>query len=161
LWARDALEQAIRTFDGTVLFVSHDRYFVNRVADHLLVVDPQRVRVVEGNYETYQRMKRPAETAADAPSLQKAVPPAASATKKPATSDTKRRRRFPYRKVADLEAEILEKETEIENLHTRLADGATHRDGELVRNLKRQIDEQQAALGTLYEHWEEAVELNW
>ncbi len=39
LWARDALEKAIAQFDGTVLFVSHDRYFVNRVADHLLVIE--------------------------------------------------------------------------------------------------------------------------
>ena len=37
LWARDALEQALSRFDGTVLFVSHDRYFVNRLADHLMV----------------------------------------------------------------------------------------------------------------------------
>ena len=36
LWARDALEKALTQFDGTVLFVSHDRYFVNRVADHML-----------------------------------------------------------------------------------------------------------------------------
>ena len=40
LWARDALEQALTAFDGTVLFVSHDRYFVNRVADHLIVFEP-------------------------------------------------------------------------------------------------------------------------
>ena len=56
LWARDALERALGQFDGTVLFVSHDRYFVNQVADHLLVVEPDRFRVVEGNYETYLHM---------------------------------------------------------------------------------------------------------
>ena len=54
LWARDALEQALTAFDGTVLFVSHDRYFVNRVADHLIVFEPSGVRVIEGNYEAYQ-----------------------------------------------------------------------------------------------------------
>ncbi len=54
LWARDALEQALTAFDGSVLFVSHDRYFVNRVADHLIVFEPGGVRVIEGNYEAYQ-----------------------------------------------------------------------------------------------------------
>ena len=39
LWARDALERALTQFDGTVLFVSHDRYFVNRLADHLMLLD--------------------------------------------------------------------------------------------------------------------------
>ena len=43
LWARDALERSLTAFKGTVLFVSHDRFFVNRVADHLLVVEPGRV----------------------------------------------------------------------------------------------------------------------
>ena len=52
LWAREALEKALLKFDGTVLFVSHDRYFVNRVADHLLVIEPGRVRIVEGNYDS-------------------------------------------------------------------------------------------------------------
>ena len=56
LWARDALEKAISQFDGTVLFVSHDRYFVNRVADHLLMIEPERIRVIEGNYDTYQQL---------------------------------------------------------------------------------------------------------
>ena len=51
LWARDALEKALTQFDGTVLFVSHDRYFVNRVADHLLVIEPDRVRVDRGQLQ--------------------------------------------------------------------------------------------------------------
>ena len=37
-----------------MLFVSHDRYFVNRVADHLLILDGGGACVVEGNYEAYQ-----------------------------------------------------------------------------------------------------------
>jgi ATP-binding cassette, subfamily F, member 3 len=49
LWARDALEEALNQFEGTVLFVSHDRYFVDRVADHLLIVEKDRVRVIEGD----------------------------------------------------------------------------------------------------------------
>ena len=54
LWARDCPgtgPQASST--ARVLFVSHDRYFVNHVADHLLVVEPGRFRVIEGNYDTY------------------------------------------------------------------------------------------------------------
>jgi ATP-binding cassette subfamily F protein 3 len=40
LWARDSLEQAIRSFDGSVIFVSHDRYFLNQVATKLLIFEP-------------------------------------------------------------------------------------------------------------------------
>src|SRR5437868_10616630 len=54
LWARDSLEKALRDFDGSVLFVSHDRYFLNQVATKLLIVEPNRFRVIDGNYDTYQ-----------------------------------------------------------------------------------------------------------
>ncbi len=39
LWACDSLERALNAYEGTVIFVSHDRYFLNKVADHLLVVE--------------------------------------------------------------------------------------------------------------------------
>ena len=48
-----SLEKAIRKFDGTVLLVSHDRYFLNQVADHLIVMQPGSVQVLAGNYDTY------------------------------------------------------------------------------------------------------------
>src|SRR3954470_24809122 len=54
LWARGALEKALRDFDGSVIFVSHDRYFLNQVASKLLIVEPGRFRVIDGNYDTYQ-----------------------------------------------------------------------------------------------------------
>ena len=158
LWARDALERALRQFDGTVLFVSHDRYFVNQVADHVLVVEPGRIRVVEGNFETYQQLVQaappPAEKEREKREKEKhaAVPPA---------DGTKRKRKYPFRKTADIEAEIMERETRIEEIHALLAQSETHRDGQRVRQLMAEIDEQQATLQNLYEHWEEAAELNW
>jgi ATP-binding cassette subfamily F protein 3 len=167
LWARDSLERSLREFDGTILFVSHDRYFVNRVADHLMVVEPGRFRVIEGNYETYQLLIRgglaagPAATKSDGKDpKQKSSKPekrdSQSAEEKPA-----KKRRFSYRKVTDLEQEILERETRIEELHTLLSQPETHRDGDRVRALKTEITQQQEALESLYAHWEEAVELNW
>ncbi len=57
LWARQALEKAVREFEGTVLFISHDRYFVDRVADHLLIIQPDaRFKTLEGNYSTFRMM---------------------------------------------------------------------------------------------------------
>lgn len=60
LWACDSLERSLLEFNGTVVFVSHDRYFLNRVADHLIVFEADRVRVVEGNYDTYEHLRRTA-----------------------------------------------------------------------------------------------------
>ncbi len=169
LWARDALERALTSFEGTVLLVSHDRYFLNRVADHLLVMEAGSVRVIEGNYETYQRLSgqglagRDAEkSAAEKPGAAKASASAKQAAKAGRRCPpTRTRRRFPYRKVAELEKEIFEREARLEELHRQLAQGDTHRDGDRVRGINAEIVGQQAALATLYEHWEEATELNW
>ena len=203
LWARDALERALAEFDGTVLFVSHDRYFVDRVADHLLVVEKDRVRIVEGNYQAYQRLLHglvepdPAATRKPSPAAHSHKPssggkkasgshksgesshkPKANARKPGAAAPrpvhgsqgpagesqpqpSRNQRRFPFRKVADLEADIAEKEAKLQDLHALLAQPETHRDGARARQLKATIEREKEALRDLYEHWEEATELNW
>jgi len=162
LWARDALQDALTSFKGTVLFVSHDRYFVDHVADHLLVVEPDRVRVVEGNYETYRHLigRKSSEPVAAEIEAAEPVRHEKRAARKP-TKPAKPKRRFPYRKVADLEQEIFQREARVEELHGLLAQGETHRDGDRVRRIRAEIAQQQQLLKTLYEHWEEATELNW
>jgi len=162
LWARDALEQAIRSFDGTVLFVSHDRYFVNRVADHLLVIEPGRVRMVEGNYAAYQELlERAAREPAESDEGDKSPKAARPAAKTDAPAKARPKRRFPYRKVEDLERDIARQEALLEQLHAELADPATHRNAQRVRQVKARLAEEQQSLQDLYAHWEEAVELNW
>ncbi len=138
--------------------VSHDRYFLNRAADHVLVVEPSRFRVVEGNYDAYLYLTR------QGTSGNGQTKSAASADKKSAPGKAekqeKRKRKFPYRKVEDLEKEIFDRETRIESLHQEMALPETLRDGERVRRIQNGLTEEQDALAKLYEHWEEATELN-
>ena len=56
IWSCDALERSINEFEGTVLVVSHDRYFLNQVADRLIQVSGGRARVIEGDYDTFQHL---------------------------------------------------------------------------------------------------------
>lgn len=190
LWAREALEKNMADFEGTVLFVSHDRYFINQVATHLLVVEPGRVRVIPGNYEVWQRMQKDAEkqgmqiggknarkddlwkhglqkqkkagaqtASGDGKGGKKEKEPAAS---KPQSSPKPaKKRKYPYRKVVDIEDEIFIRETRLEELQKDLMDPKVLRDGERVKATQKEIEEEQEALKKLYEHWEEASELNW
>ncbi len=161
LWARESLERSLKAFNGTLLFVSHDRYFLNRVADHILVIGPDRCYVIEGNYETYLYLAKQRLAADDGTSSETSEAPAT--TKKRPQSDKKsarRRRKFPYRKVEDIEAEIAEREARIDELHAALADPAVARDGKRIKQATAELKEQQQTLTTLYEHWEEAEELN-
>jgi ATP-binding cassette subfamily F protein 3 len=162
LWARDSLERSLKKFNGTVLLVSHDRYFVNQVADHILVIEPNRVRVIEGNYDTYQHLIHNVPAAAPSESRkEKEAKPSRPAAEGKSDGKPARKRRFPYRKVEDLEREIFERETHIAEMHAALAQPDTHRDGNRVRQLMADIEQEQQALETLYAHWEEATELNW
>ena len=163
LWARESLEKAIRQFEGTVLFVSHDRYFLNRVADRLLVVEPGRFRVIEGNYDTYLHLVRQGLAAGDRRGAEAAGAKADAGNEggsRDQRNPPRRKRKFPYRKAADIEAEIAGREAQIEQLHAALTDPQVLRDGQRVKQIKAELEEQQAALPPLYEHWEEAAELN-
>ena len=159
LWACDSLERSLGEFEGTVLFVSHDRYFLNRVADHLLVVEPNRFRVIEGNYDTYLHFVRQGLAGGDGakPKTAEAAKPAA---KKKDEKPAKRVWKFPFRKLADLEAEIFDHEVKIEELHAALATPEVLRDGRRVKEIQSEIARVQEALQALYAHWEEASERN-
>ena len=79
---------------------------------------------------------------------------------RPAATKEKRKRRFPYRKVEDLETDIAAGETRLREVETLLASADLYRDGEKVKETMRAFEETKAQLKQLYEHWEEAVELN-
>lgn len=160
LWARDALESTLREFAGTVLFVSHDRYFLNRVADHVLVLEPDRVSIIDGNYDAYLYRMRQRDL--DNSVIQHDVKTQSGSTssRRAREKTPRQKRKFPYRKVEELELEILKHETRIEQIHSELASPEVLRDGQQVKALQTELQQLQDKLAELYEHWEEAVELN-
>jgi ATP-binding cassette subfamily F protein 3 len=162
LWACDALEQALLVFEGTVIVVSHDRYFLNRVVDQLIVLEGDgRHQVIHGNYDTYELMRAQQETArAEEAARREAAKPAPTRSTVDGPSRDKRKRRFPYRKVEELEADIAAAEMRLREVEHLLASPDLYRDGERVKETTRAFEETKTRLQQLYEHWEEAVELN-
>src|SRR5207244_4377705 len=149
-------EKALREFDGSVIFVSHDRYFLNQVATKLLIVEPGRFRVIDGNYDTYQHfvkqgLAREARAALAGRGPGPGLVPAKEETARP--SKDRRKRKFPYRKAAEIEREIAERESRVEELHELFGNEDVLRDGIKIKQLKNELDEHQAALPQLYEHW--------
>jgi len=80
--AKDVLLEAIAAFSGTVVFVSHDRYFIDRLATRVLEVERGTVTIHEGNYEDYLRRKEA--QAAGSPSLPPSHPERAERVEGPA-----------------------------------------------------------------------------
>src|SRR5205823_8632463 len=66
LWACESLEEALKGYEGTCIVVSHDRYFLNRVADLLVVFADGTTEVVYGNYDTYELLRQAREEATKA-----------------------------------------------------------------------------------------------
>ena len=72
----------------------------------------------------------------------------------------RRKRKYPYRKADEIEADIGAAETELRQLEELMASPDLYRDGERVKQTTRAFEEAKAHLHELYEHWDEAVELN-
>ena len=161
LWACDSLEEALKNYEGTCLVVSHDRYFLNRVVDLLIVFEPDRIEMVYGNFDTYELLRanreNAAKEAAEKSASRKAPQVSAQVT---TTPGGKRKRKYPYRKPEQLEAEIAELEAKMMEMETSLTLPEVYRDGVRVQELMQDIADAQARLPELYEHWEEATELN-
>jgi len=162
LWACDALEEAVKAFEGTVITVSHDRYFLNRTSDLLIVLENGTHEVVYGNYDTYELLRKAREDAAKAageksPRREK-KPESPTNTSLPAKQ--KRKRKFPYKKPQDIEAEIGSVEAEIAQQEHALTTPEVYSDGKKVSAMLASLEDARAKLAQLYEHWEEAVELN-
>jgi ATP-binding cassette subfamily F protein 3 len=164
-WASAALEWSLRHWTGTVLMVSHDRYFIDQVATKVIVFERDGWRLHEGNYSDYQHFL--AATSGDGlarPASSSGPPPAAGEardSRRQKDSQPKRRkRRFPYRPVEAIEADITRVERDIARLEADLADPDVHRHAARIRQVQQEYQAAQEELATLMEHWEEALELN-
>jgi ATP-binding cassette, subfamily F, member 3 len=160
LWACDALEQALLEFEGTCIVVSHDRYFLNRVVDLLLVLDGSgNVQVIHGNYDTYEMMRAQQTEAASAAPKKGERKDALARAGSGSTKKEKRKRKLPYRKVEDIEADIAIAEGELAELEQLMASPDLYRDGDRVKETTKAFEATKLKLAQLYEHWEEASEL--
>ncbi len=176
LWSREALESALRSFGGTVLLVTHDRYLVNAVADHILVLRDGKASVVQGNYEDYRHWIKEGLAIDDrggvwgqTPSSARGVVAGNSNGEKKSTSPKaqetpnpteKKKRRFPFRKPEQVEQDILAEEMRLGQLQAEMLLPEVLRDGAKMKQLHSELQTTEENLQRLYEHYEEALEMN-
>ena len=55
---KEILETALTEYQGTLLFISHDRYFINNLASKIIYIENNKLKEIPGNYEDYKRYKR-------------------------------------------------------------------------------------------------------
>ncbi|HEX2658441.1 MAG TPA: ABC-F family ATP-binding cassette domain-containing protein [Polyangia bacterium] len=128
--ARETLEESLRKYEGTLIVISHDRYFLDRVTTRLLVIDGDAVESHLGNYSDW-RWRRSESVAAAAPRPAKEArapkatpaPPIEAATPAPRTlsKEKERERRRLERRVQTLEADVTKLEAELGEVRAALA----------------------------------------
>jgi len=146
--AQEMLEEALADYEGTVVFVSHDRYFIDAIATRLWVIEEGQATQHLGTYADFER--RRARLAASAPAVVAEAGPR-SARRREARALTA------ADGAGDLEAEIAAVEAEIHRIEEQLADHRTYDDPDQVARLSREHQDQSRRLDLLYQQWEHAA----
>ncbi|HKO58938.1 MAG TPA: ABC-F family ATP-binding cassette domain-containing protein [Thermoanaerobaculia bacterium] len=169
VYTREALEEALERFTGALIVVSHDRYFIDRVAENVILVEEGAADVYAGNYtDLVERFK----AGAAAPVVHQAKPavrhaqpelpkPAASVPKPVMSADQKaeqKKREKRIRKideeVAALEERIASAERERERNDLLLCSEEVYRDGDRTKKIQQQNADIKAMIDLLYGKWE-------
>lgn len=149
LTAREALENALKDYGGTLLVVSHDRYFVNRLASRVLELSSAGLRSFDGGYDAYLAAQQPQETVRE---VSRSVGKGGQdwAARKERAAELRRKKgRF-----SRLEEEIAAVETEAASLRERLCAPEVSADyGEAVR-LSQELEALTAKEEELLSEWE-------
>ncbi|HVR42208.1 MAG TPA: ABC-F family ATP-binding cassette domain-containing protein [Thermoanaerobaculia bacterium] len=153
VYTREALEEALEGFTGALVVVSHDRYFIDRLAEHVLLVEDGEAELHVGNYS--QVVERLRQQGAAASASRSEPPPRTPAA---AEKDLSRRRGRETRRAAERLAEIQVRigaaEKEIEGNHLALCAEEVWKDGERVRVLQERSAALKAEIDALYSEWD-------
>ncbi|MBI4584236.1 MAG: ABC-F family ATP-binding cassette domain-containing protein [Planctomycetes bacterium] len=152
--SREALEHSLEDFTETVVFVTHDRYFIERLADRFLVVENGRLRELTGGFEQYrQDLRRRREAEKQASEESRREKPKAAARRPPAGSPLPRIREEKWlQKIEALEA-VLQKK------HQDTARAEVYLNPEAMRRLKKEIADLEAQIAECYRVWEKNLEV--
>jgi len=139
-----------------MVFVSHDRWFVDRIATHVLEVKDREATLWPGSWSDLARRRAAERTATEAPPRGGAPESPPKAPRRP-DRQAERLRVRARREVEALEAEVARLEERIREIDAALADPASWRDGPRTRELTLSRDEARKALDDRYAAWEGAV----
>lgn len=163
LSARESLLEALQDYEGTIIFISHDRHFMDGLATRVVEIENGEASAYLGNYTDF-RVRKPAISSAPKESARKPVPRVKEKTPTPqrataaavAMPDAKRRPP-PKWKVEALENKIFSVEEELAGITMRLADPTFYQKASDAAALKSRYDTLQAECLELTRQWEELL----
>lgn len=168
--SREILEDAINDYEGTVFYVSHDRYFINQTATRILDLSPEGIVNYKGNYTYYLEQKEAGNIEADSDSVlgspeasgedadKKAEPAVSSKEDWKRSREEAARQRKRANELKKTEADISRLEEENESIKEEMNNPDIASNVSRLMELSRKYEENEEALLELYDKWEELSE---
>ena len=154
LQSRQFLEEVLSEFDGTLLFVSHDRYFIDSLATMIWEIEQGTLTAYQGNYTEYrtrrQQVQLQGAQAATASNVQPAKKPTSSNNK----SNNKKASKEKVRTIEAVERDVEKAETQIKTLEEALSQAALEGNGEQLTRLSSEYEQAKAHVDALLAEWE-------
>ena len=152
--ARESLEAALAEYDGTIITVSHDRFFLDKIATQILAFEIDGVNVFNGNYTEYHdwiastrtSWRGEATTSAAVNSTQEQIEDAVALSKNQIEKTQK--------KLAEIENSIAELESELARLGDELSDPQNAADYQLSKEISEKVTATQTRIEAHYSEWE-------
>lgn len=157
--AKEVLEKALADYDGTLLFVSHDRYFINELANKIVVAKDGQAKIYEGNYTYYLSEKAKEEAAQEETAAQEAPVVKAVSENKLSYQEQKKRdseKRKLERQVAQAEKDLEELEAKEQEIQEAMADPAIAADFSKLGPLQEDLTAVQEKISQVTQAWEDA-----
>ena len=145
IFSKEKLETLLTEYNGTVLFVSHDRYFINKVADSLLVFENDEVVYFDGKYDEYVNKSKNVVVTSEKVK-----------DKKISKKESKPKTTFAIMKK--LERDIDKKENKRKELETKLFDNEIYTNITKVNEINDMIENLTKEIENLYDEWENISE---
>ena len=153
------LIQALQQYEGTFIVVSHDRYFLDHVANKIWFIEDKQIKEYPGTYEEYeewnakrtvtkQNDKPEKKTVKETPKKEKVVPP----------EDRQRALQKKNKELQTLEQKIADKEKEVKELEAHLAEETVYSDPQKLQEATRSYNSTKAEYEQLQEAWEQLAE---
>lgn len=160
--SKEVLENAVMDFNGTVLFVSHDRYFINKVATCVLEIAPQGSTLYLGDYDYYLEKKAEQEEIAAAKST--AETPIENSPKEVSTGkvnyqqgkERQKQERRLKRSVEEFEQLVEKLDSQKNDLENQMSSPENYNDLEKMGELQAKLQEISKKLAEAEENWEQA-----
>lgn len=163
--SREALEEALEEFPGTVLAVSHDRYFINRLFHKLWSIENGQFGVFNGNYEYYKEKQAEKEATLSIPDLHEHSAAEGSSSNTDKTQLTSSRNATSVNPSSsrnksssfDWELAIAEAEKQLAEIDNRMLNPQISSDAAVLAELQQERDAAQKQLDELYTNWMDSV----